>query len=94
MDKTLIEGRPFILPSSWFSYTNGDIGEDHHQSNLGTVGGVTVFAQSILTNGVFIDPSSDTGPLSSFGAFCLTMQIDRRYQSCHGAFTYEALPFA
>ena len=59
MDKTLIEGRPFILPSSWFSYTNGDIGEDHHQSNLGTVGGVTVFAQSILTNGVFIDPSSD-----------------------------------
>ena len=62
------------------------IGEDHHQSNLGTVGGVTVFAQSILTNGVFIDPSSDTGPLSSFGAFCLTMQIDRRYQSCHGAF--------
>ena len=70
-----------------FPFTNGDtIGEDHHQSNLGTVGGVTVFAQSILTNGLFIDPSSDTGPLSSFGAFCLTMQIDRRYQSCHGAF--------
>ena len=61
MDKTLIEGRPFILPGIvGFPFTNGDtIGEDHHQSNLGTVGGVTVFAQSILTNGVFIDPSSD-----------------------------------
>ena len=56
MDKTLIE----VRPSSWFSFTSGDtIGEDHHQSNLGTVGGVTVFAQSILTNGVFIDPSSN-----------------------------------